>query len=130
MKNTRTNNTSYIAEGTSMKADITSEGNIHISGIADGEIITKEHLVLNESGRITGNTIAKTALISGTIEGDIRVTETLTLHAKARVFGNIYAKNLITEQGAEINGVLRTGLDVKVLTEHAVKEVPLQKKAG
>lgn len=130
MKNTSINNTSYIAENTTMKADITTEGNIHISGKVDGEIITKEHLVLNESGTITGNTIAKTALLSGTIEGDIRVTETLTLHSKAKVYGNIYAKQLITEQGAEINGILRTGKDIKVLTEQSVKEVPLQKKAG
>ena len=130
MKDTRTNNTSFIAEGTTIKADMTSEGNIHISGIADGEIITKQHLILNDTGRIKGNTIAKTAMISGTIEGDLRVTETLKLHAKARVLGNIYAKQLVTEEGAEINGILRTGKDVKVLSEQAVKEVPLQKKAG
>lgn len=130
MKDSRTNNTSFIAEGTTIKADITSEGNIHISGIADGEIITKQHLILNDTGRITGNTIAKTAMISGTVEGDLRVTETLKLHAKARVHGNIYARDLVTEQGAEVNGLLRTGKDVKVLSEQVVKEVPLQKKAG
>lgn len=126
----RTPNTSYIAEGTTLKANISSEGNIHISGIADGEIKTNQHLVLNEKGRITGNTIAKTAIISGLIEGDLRVTDTLTLHSKARILGNIYTQNLITEQGAEINGLLKTGKDVQVLTEAIVKEVPLQKKAG
>ena len=130
MKDNRTNNTSFIAEGTTLKADITSEGNIHISGTADGQIITKQHLILNDSGRITGNTIAKTAMISGLIEGDLRVTETLKLHSKARVLGNIYAKYLVTEEGAEINGMLRIGSEVKVLTEQVVKEVPLQKKAG
>lgn len=130
MKDTRTNNTTFIAEGTTIKADITCEGNIHISGIAHGEIITKQHLILNDSGKISGNIIAKTAMISGTIEGDLRITETVTLHAKAIVNGNIYAKQLVTEHGAEINGMLRTGKDVKVLVDQTIKEVPLQKKAG
>ncbi len=130
MKDTRTNNTSYIAEGTTLKANMTSEGNIHISGIVDGEIITKQHLILNDTGKITGNTIANTAMISGYIEGDLRVTETLKIHANAKINGNIFAKHLVTEEGAEINGILRTGKDVKVLAEQIIKEVPLQKKAG
>ncbi len=130
MKETTTNNATFIAEGTTIKADLTSEGNVHISGIADGEIITKNHLILNDTGKITGNTVAKTAMISGTIEGDLRVTETLKLHAKAKVMGNIFAKHLITEQGAVINGMIRTGKEVKILTDQIVKEVHLQKKAG
>lgn len=130
MKDSRTNSINFIAEGTILTANITSEGNIHISGIVDGEIMTKQHLILNDTGRITGNTIAKTAMLSGTVEGDLRITESLTLHSKARVFGNIYAKQLITEQGSEINGTLRTGKEVKVLTEQIIKEVPLQKRAG
>ena len=69
-------------------------------------------------------------MISGIIEGDLRVTESLTLHAKAKVKGNIYAKHLITEEGAEINGLLKTGSKVDINSEQLVKEVPLQMKAG
>ncbi len=130
MENNRTNNTSFIAVGTIISADITCEGNIHISGIADGEINTQQHLILNDTGKITGNITAKSAMISGIIEGDLRVTESLTLHAKAKIKGNIYAKHLITEEGAEINGLIKTGAEVDINSEQLVKEVPLQKKVG
>jgi cytoskeletal protein CcmA (bactofilin family) len=129
-KQSNPNNTSFIAEGTTITADINSDGNIHISGSVLGEIKTKLHVILNNKGKITGNTIAQTAMISGIIEGDIRVLQTLTLHASAKVNGNIYAKHLITEHGAEINGTIKTGSGINVLEEQPVKEVSLQKKAG
>ncbi len=131
MKNqSNPNNTSFIAEGTTITANIQSDGNIHISGSVMGEINTKLHLILNKKGRINGNTIAKTAIISGEIDGDLRILHTLTLHASAKVNGNIYAKHLITEQGAEINGNIKTGNGVNVLEEQTANEVSLQKKAG
>ena len=130
MENDRTNNTTFIATGTTISADISCEGNIHISGSAKGEINTKQYLILNETGIIKGNIIAKSAIISGTVEGDLRVTGSLTLHSKAKVKGNIYAKHLITEEGAEINGLLKTGSTVDKNSEQLIKEVSLQKKAG
>ena len=132
MENDRTNNTTFIAIGTIISANITCEGNIHISGSADGEINTKQDLILNETGKIKGNIIAKSAIISGSVEGDLKVTGSLTLHAKAKakVKGNIYAKHLITEEGAEINGLLKTGSTVDKNSEQLIKEVSLQKKAG
>ncbi len=123
-------NTSFIAEGTSVDADINSEGNIHISGVVDGNIITKEHLILNDIGKINGNVNAKTAIISGTIKGDLRIAENLKLLAKAKIIGNIFAKEFSTEEGAEINGMLKIGKDIHVAPEQVVKEVSLQKKAG
>ena len=130
MKNNSINNTSFIAVGTIISADITCEGNLHISGIVEGDITTKQHLILNDTGIITGNVIAKTSMISGIVEGELRITDSLTLHTKAKVKANIYAKNLITEEGAEINGLLKTGSEINIITEQVVKEVPLQKKAG
>ena len=130
MENNITNDTSYIAIGTIISSVINCEGNIHVSGICEGDINTKQNLILNDIGKITGNIIAKSAMISGTVEGDLRVTGSLTLHAKAKVKGNIYAKHLITEEGAEINGLIKTSAEVDINSEQLVKEVPLQKKAG
>lgn len=128
MENYGTNYTSFIAVGTIISAGITCEGNIHISGIVDGEIHTQQHLILNDTGKITGYIIAKSGMISGLVEGDLRITDCLTLHAKAKVKGNIYAKHLITEEGAEINGLLNTGSEVDIKAKQLVKDVPLQKK--
>ena len=132
---TQTASTTYIDEKTHLTGDIICESKIHISGKLDGDLITKDQLILNPTGSIQGKVVAKQAMLSGTINGNVRVTDTLTLNEKAVLTGDIYAKKLVMESGAVINGRIHIGKEVNVLTEVAEKdnfeqEYPLQKKAG
>ena len=124
------NTTSFIHQNTVINGNLTSDGNMHISGSIKGQATISELLVLDKTGSIIGDLNAKEAKISGTIEGEVRIEGTLTLHSEAKVSGNIFARHLITEAGALVNGEIRVGKNVDVQKDEIITAIPLQKKAG
>jgi cytoskeletal protein CcmA (bactofilin family) len=93
-----------VGDGTEIKGNINSEGDIRIDGKVIGNIITKSKMVLGASGSVDGDVSANSADISGSIKGNLTIADILFLKASGRIDGNISTAKMVLESGGEFNG--------------------------
>jgi cytoskeletal protein CcmA (bactofilin family) len=94
-----------IGAGTTIIGDLTSNGDIRINGVLNGNLTTnKGKLFVGETGKIKGEINCKNADISGSIEGKMVVNESLSLRASSSITGEIFINNLSIEPGCKFNG--------------------------
>lgn len=106
-----------ISEGSKLKGNLHTASDIRISGMIDGEAVSKGKLIITDKGKVTGNVTSSDADIAGRVEGEVKVSNRLILRKNAIVDGNIYTKTLIVEEGAQINGACRMGEGAKGLSQ-------------
>ena len=68
-----------IGEGTTIKGDLISEGDLRIDGSVIGSIHTKARCVIGASSKVQGNVDARNCDVSGKVEGDVKVSEILLI---------------------------------------------------
>lgn len=95
---------SIIAAGTTLKGDISSNGDIRIDGTLQGNIQSTAKVVIGANGVVEGDISGQQADIMGKINGTIKVKELLQLKGGCTVTGNIYASKLQIETNANFNG--------------------------
>lgn len=116
-----------IGAGTSIKGDITSNGDVRIDGILTGNIQLAGKLVLGSSGKIEGNIECANADLSGEVTGLVKVKETLSLKSSARINGDIVTAKLAIEAGAVFTGTCNMGAIVKNISQkHEQKSLASQ----
>ena len=102
-----------IGQGSVIKGDITTEGDLRIDGTLVGSINTKGRLVLGETGVVEGEVVCQNALISGTLKAKIQVNELLSLKSTANLLGDITTNKLAIEPGANFTGSCSMGASIK-----------------
>lgn len=102
-----------IGEGTVIKGDIKSDGDIRIDGTLKGSINSKGKIVIGTTGVVEGEIICQNADISGTVKVKITVSEVLSLKPTAKLTGDIITNKLAIEAGAEFSGTCSMGAVVK-----------------
>jgi cytoskeletal protein CcmA (bactofilin family) len=95
---------SIIAAGTTLKGDISSNGDIRIDGTLHGNIQSTAKIVIGANGVVEGDIAGQQADIMGKINGTIKVKELLQLKGGSNVTGNIHAAKLQIETSANFNG--------------------------
>lgn len=95
---------SIIASGTTLKGDITSNGDIRIDGTLQGNIHCTAKVVIGANGTVEGDISGAQADIMGKVNGTIKVKELLQLKGGSQVNGNLYATKLQIEPTASFNG--------------------------
>ena len=118
-----------IGQGSTIKGDIITDGDLRIDGTLKGTINTKGRLVLGESGLVEGEIICQNALISGTVKAKIQVTELLSLRAKANLHGDIITNKLSVEPGANFTGSCSMGASVKNINTLVTNDKAQEKTA-
>jgi cytoskeletal protein CcmA (bactofilin family) len=98
------NSASIIAAGTTLKGDITSNGDIRIDGTLQGNIHCTAKVVIGANGNVEGDISGQQADIMGKVNGTIKVKELLQLKGGSQVNGNLYATKLQIEPSASFNG--------------------------
>jgi len=96
--------TSLIGAGTSMKGDITSNGDLRIDGNLVGNINCSAKVVIGANGVVQGDINGQQADIMGKVTGTIKVKDLLQLKGGCQVNGNIQAAKLQIEPTANFNG--------------------------
>jgi cytoskeletal protein CcmA (bactofilin family) len=102
-----------IGQGSIIKGDIITEGDLRIDGTLTGSITTKGRLVLGETGLVEGEVVCQNALIAGTLKAKIQVHELLSLKATANLSGDIITNKLAIEPGANFTGSCSMGASIK-----------------
>jgi cytoskeletal protein CcmA (bactofilin family) len=104
---------SLIGSGTSLKGDITSNGDLRIDGSLIGNIHCSAKVVIGANGVVEGDINGQQADIMGTVTGSIKVKELLQLKSSCVVSGNLHAAKLQIEPAANFNGQCHMNLEVK-----------------
>ena len=102
-----------IGQGSVIRGDIKTQGDLRIDGTLIGTIETKGKLVLGESGVIEGEATCQNALIAGKLKAKITVSELLSLKASAELVGDIITNKLSIEPGANFTGSCSMGASIK-----------------
>jgi len=95
---------SLIGNGTEIKGNIKSTGDIRIDGKLIGDISIKGLLILGQTGIIEGNIICKKADVQGMIKGKITISEIIALKENAKITGDIITNKISIEPGALFTG--------------------------
>jgi cytoskeletal protein CcmA (bactofilin family) len=96
--------TSLIGAGTSLKGDISSNGDLRIDGTLVGNIHCTAKVVIGANGVVEGDISGQQADIMGKVSGTIKVKDLLQLKSNCAVNGNLYAAKLQIEPTASFNG--------------------------
>jgi cytoskeletal protein CcmA (bactofilin family) len=95
---------SLIGAGTTLKGDITSNGDIRIDGTLDGNIHCTAKVVIGANGVVNGDVNGQQADIMGKVTGSVKVKDLLQLKGGSVVTGNLHAAKLQIEPSASFNG--------------------------
>ena len=96
--------TSLIGAGTTMKGDITSNGDLRIDGTLVGNIHCSAKVVIGANGVVQGDINGQQADIMGKVTGTIKVKDLLQLKGGSLLNGNIQATKLQIEPTANFIG--------------------------
>lgn len=88
-----------------MKGELLFEGKARIDGAIEGNI-KGEHLILSESGKITGDIQVSTFVCHGTLEGNIKASM-VTARKTCNIHGLIESNSLTVEPGAGLSGEMK-----------------------
>jgi cytoskeletal protein CcmA (bactofilin family) len=98
-----------IGNGTIIKGEIESNGDIRIDGKVIGTLKSNGKIVLGQNGNIEGDIYCKQADLSGRVTGKIFVDELTSLKSTSRVEGELSTKQLYIEIGAIFTGKCEMG---------------------
>jgi len=106
-----------IGASVRVKGNFHGDGNIVIEGEVEGNVKTKNFLLVGKSAKISADITAKDARVGGKVSGNIKVQGYLEIESSARINGDIHAKELSIEKGAILNGHCHMGDDHKEGTQ-------------
>jgi len=98
---------SILAPGTKIKGDISSDTDLRLDGVMEGNIVTEGKVILGSASSIMGNITCSNAEISGAVKGNVMAPEQLSLKSQSRIDGTITTSTLIIESGAILNGTCK-----------------------
>jgi cytoskeletal protein CcmA (bactofilin family) len=108
-----TTSTSLIGAGTTLKGDISSNGDLRIDGKLIGNIDCTAKVVIGANGVVEGDISGQQADIMGSVTGSIKVKDLLQLKSSCVVSGDLYATKLQIEPAASFNGQCHMIAEVK-----------------
>jgi len=99
------NTDTIIGEGIVFEnALLKGDGVIRIEGRFSGTIDIEGHIILGESGLVSGEVRADSALFAGKYQGNLFIRGTLHMTSTAVMTGNIETGKLIIDEGAVLSG--------------------------
>jgi cytoskeletal protein CcmA (bactofilin family) len=106
----------FLGEGTDFKGILTFEGTVHIDGKLEGEVYTKDTLVIGENAVVAAEINVHTIIVRGVVRGNITATSKVELYRPGKVFGNVKTPSLSIEEGVIFEGSCSMGQDVTKVT--------------
>ena len=98
-----------IGNGTVIKGDIDSSGDIRIDGHLIGSLKSNGKVMIGQTGVMEGDLTCKQAEVSGVVKGTIRTDELTALKSTSKVEVELTTKQLMIEVGAQFTGKCSMG---------------------
>ncbi len=104
--------TGIIGKGIVIKGNLTGGGDLIIEGRVEGQIALKNHLTIEQTGKVQADIRAEELTINGEASGNIDATTRVAISTSAKVAGDIKAPRVVIEDGAVFNGSIE--MEVKL----------------
>lgn len=96
--------TAYLDKGCRISGKLFFEGPARIDGQVDGEITSKDTIMVGDSAVVTAQIKAGSVIVAGKVSGDISATNRLEIRPSAKVVGNLTSPVLVVHEGAVFEG--------------------------
>jgi cytoskeletal protein CcmA (bactofilin family) len=96
-----------LGKGSEFDGKLTFEGQVRIDGKFNGQISTKDTLVIGEGAKVTAEISAGTVIVNGVVEGNIKASQLVELHQPGRVKGSIDTPSLSMDRGVILEGTVK-----------------------
>lgn len=96
-----------IGEGASIEGTVRSDRSIRVRGAVQGEIESKQRVVVEVSAHVAAKITADEVTVHGEVNGSIDCAGRLEISSSARVTGEVSATTLAIQEGAFFEGNLR-----------------------
>ncbi|MDR1403253.1 MAG: polymer-forming cytoskeletal protein [Tannerellaceae bacterium] len=100
-----------LAFGTTVKGDVTTDGDFRLDGRLEGTISCGGKIVIGETAEVEGDIISVNAEIFGKVVGSIKTSEVLVLKPTAIIKGIITTQALVVEPSAKFSGTCNMTLE-------------------
>jgi cytoskeletal protein CcmA (bactofilin family) len=94
----------FLGEGTDFKGVLTFEGTVRIDGRFEGEVFTRDSLIVGEEGQVKAQVEVGQFICKGRFQGDILARRLVKLYPPAEVTGTMRAPAIVIVDGAVFNG--------------------------
>lgn len=94
----------FLGEGTEFNGLLSFEGTVRIDGKFEGEVVSKDTLILGESAVMNAEVSVGTIIVRGKIAGNIVASKKIEIRSDGEVIGNIKTPLLFVEEGAILDG--------------------------
>ena len=94
----------FLGKGVSLKGTLTFEGTVRVDGRLEGEVVTKDALIVGQDAEIKGEIRVGTLVSSGRIEGNVVATVKVNLLSPAVLQGTLETPVLTMEEGVKFDG--------------------------
>jgi len=96
-----------IGDGATIEGSVRSERSIRVRGSVQGEIESKQRVIVDEAAKVEARIIAEHVTILGELNGSITCTGRVEIASSARVTGEVSAGTLVIQEGAYFEGNLK-----------------------
>lgn len=94
----------YLDQGSKVSGKLNFEGPARIDGQIDGEINSKDSVIIGESAVVTAQIKAASIIVAGKVSGDITASQRIEIRPSAKVLGNLTSPVLVVHEGAVFEG--------------------------
>jgi len=116
-------------------ASVKGSGVIRIDGSFSGTINFDGHIILGETGTMSGDILAESALLAGKAHGNLYIRGALHMTPSSTITGKVEAGKLIIDEGAVLNGACNVIKDFsqamipeKIATPAPAKRAPRKER--
>jgi len=95
---------SLIGESLVVEGEISSEETLVVRGKVKGNIHVSRRLVVETTGKVSGDMDGKEIIIHGHAKGKVTSAEKLVISSSGTFIGDISAQKLVIEEGARFQG--------------------------
>ena len=96
-----------VGDGASIEGAVRSERSIRVRGAVQGEIESKQRVIVEESAQVQARITAEHVTVLGEVNGAIECTGRLEIASSGRVTGEVSAGTLVIQEGAFFEGHLK-----------------------
>ena len=101
---------SYLGPGLSIRGEISGNEDLKLDSSVEGLIsIGGFRLTVGTGARVSGDIVAREALISGQVSGDIRAVDRIEIMKSASIEGDLTTGKITIEEGANFKGSVEVG---------------------
>ena len=98
-----------LGSGDSLEGKLTYAGSINVQGRVEGELRIGGSVEVATGASVKALVDAGSVTVRGDLEGPVTAREKVMLGRSAKLNGDVHAKRLQIEDGASLNGHVRTG---------------------